>query len=100
MILIENTVAYKTYLVQKQFDNRVRELATLLITALYIDSSSRSLVAACGKPGAPDNATAVYHWVRQQACCASCIMELDLKTVQKRLVRLLLDKTDQQEYVE
>lgn len=100
MIRIENTQAYKTYMLKKHFDQRVRELATLLITALYVDPYAKTLVGACGTGTESDNAAAIYCWVLQQACCASCILELDVKTLQRRLVRHLLDNTQQLEYVE
>ena len=100
MIRIENTQAYKTYMLKKHFDQRVRELTTLLITALYVDPYAKTLVGACGTGTESDNAAAIYCWVLQQACCASCILELDVKTLQRRLVRHLLDNTQQLEYVE
>ena len=100
MIRIENTHSYTAYMVKKHFHQRVGELTTFLITALYIDPHAKTLVGACGVGTEKDNAAAIYNWVRQQACCASCILELDVKTLQRRLVRHLLDITAQQEYIE
>lgn len=100
MIRIESTSAYKTYILKKQFNVQVRDLTTLLITALNIDPYSKSLITACGVGNEQDNCSAVYHWVLLQACCSSCLLELDVKTLQHRLVRHLLDHTSQQEYIE
>ncbi|WP_215399279.1 hypothetical protein [Rheinheimera oceanensis] len=100
MISIEHTHAYKAYIVEKHFNRRVGELTTLLITALFIDPHAKTLVGTCGSGTEKDNAAVIYSWVRQQACCASCILELDVKTLQRRLVRYLLDIAVQHEYIE
>ncbi|CAM3952891.1 hypothetical protein [Rheinheimera salexigens] len=100
MISIEQTVMHKNFIVQKQFHRQVRELTTFLITALKINPYDRNLVSACGEGTEHDNCEAVYHWLKQEACCVSCIKAIDMYEIQRRFVRFLLENTSQTEYYE
>ena len=100
MIQIEHTREFRVFMVEKQFRKKVRTLTTYLITALNINPHGRELVGICGQGGEADNTEAIYTWVKQEACCASCIRELTLTVLQKRFVRFLLDNSHQQEYYE
>jgi hypothetical protein len=100
MIQIEQTAMFREFMVQKEFRRKVRLLTTSLITALQIDPRGNQLVNVCGTGVEADNCEAVYWWVQQEACCASCIRVLDFKQLQRRLVHFLLDNTHQTEYHE
>ena len=100
MIQIETTPAFRDFMQNKKFRAQVRNLATSLITALRISPHGRELVSVCGQGGEADNCEAVFAWVKNEACCASCIKVLDFKALQRRFVRYLLENTSQTEYCE
>lgn len=100
MIQIETTPAFRDFMQNKKFRAQVRNLATSLITALQINSHGRELVSVCGQGDEADNCEAVFAWVKREACCSSCIKELDFKLLQRRFVRFLLENTSQTEYCE
>lgn len=100
MIQIEQTPMYKAFMVEKNFRKKVRNLTTSLITALQIDPYGREFIKVCGQGNEADNSEAIYHWVKDEACCASCIKVLSFQKLQRRFVRLLLDSSQQTEYYE
>jgi hypothetical protein len=100
MIQIEETQMYKSYLVEKHFRKKIRNLTTALITVLCINPHGRELVEVCGLGSESDNTEAIYGWVKNEVCCASCVKEFSFAALQRRFVRFLLDHSRQQEYVE
>lgn len=100
MIQIETTPAFRDFMLNKRFRSHVRNLTVSLIAVLKINPHGRELVSVCGQGGEADNCEAIFAWVKNEACCASCIKVLDFKALQRRFVRFLLENTNQTEYYE
>lgn len=86
---------FREYATEQKFDAEVRMLATHLMIAFQIAPLERNLVDATSGTKfvttiCADNAELVYFWVRQQACCASCVRQLCVKKLQKDFVYSLL----------
>jgi len=90
MIVIEQTRQFKQLQLTQHYQRQTSQLATYLITSLFIDpySSQLSLVIT---PELPVNNTEfVLNWVRKEVCCASCLLGMDFKELQHNFVRWLL----------
>lgn len=100
MIQIEQTSMYKAFMVEKNFRKKVRNLTASLIAVLQIDPYGREFIPVCGQGNEADNSEAIYHWVKNEACCASCIKVLSFQKLERCFVHFLLDNSYQTEYYE
>jgi len=80
----------KELVIEREFNRKVRMMATHLLTSLKINPFERQLVQAGRDKTCSDNAEMVYSWVKQQACCASCIREMSFQKLQKDFVNEFL----------
>lgn len=94
MIIIEKTAAYQEYMLQKSFRKKVRALSIFLMTSLYIAPYERQLVGLFSDGNEADNAEVIFNWIREQACCPSCLKSIDATEIQKRLIQHLLAKAE------
>ncbi len=74
----------------REFNRKVRMISTHLLTSLMIDPLGRQLLQVAQDQACSDNAEMVYRWVKQKACCASCIKVMSFQKLQKDFVRELL----------
>lgn len=81
----------KELVIEREFNRKVRMMSTHLLTSLKINPFERQLVQAGRDKTCSDNAEMVYSWVKQQACCASCIREMSFQKLQKDFVNELLN---------
>lgn len=81
----------KELVIEREFNRKVRMMSTHLLTSLKINPFERQLVQAGRDKTSSDNAEMVYSWVKQQACCASCIREMSFQKLQKDFVNELLN---------
>lgn len=81
----------KELVIEREFNRKVRMMSTHLLTSLKINPFERQLVQAGRDKTCSDNAEMVYSWVKQQACCASCIREMIFQKLQKDFVNELLN---------
>ena len=81
----------KELVTEREFNRKVRMMSTHLLTSLKINPFERQLVQAGRDKTCSDNAEMVYSWVKQQACCASCIREMSFQKLQKDFVNELLN---------
>ncbi|MDP5132366.1 MAG: hypothetical protein NWQ54_15880 [Paraglaciecola sp.] len=100
MIAIETTSEFRDFMMHKKFRATVRHLTASLITALKINPHGREFVSVCGQGNEADNCEAIFFWVKNEVCCASCLKEQDFKALQRKLIRYLLENTQQTEYEE
>lgn len=90
--------AIRAKLLRSRFRRQTGRLAASLITALKIDPIGHLLVPFCGTGIEADNTEAVLHWVRNLACCPSCLRTLNFTDMQRTFIRFLLDNTGQEYY--
>ncbi|MCB5226658.1 hypothetical protein JAO78_007485 [Alishewanella sp. 16-MA] len=95
---VELPSAIRAEILKKRFRRQTSNLATSLMTALKIDPYGTLLVPICGSGREADNTEAVLYWVRNCACCPSCILTLSFSQMQLKFVRFLLDQTGQEYY--
>lgn len=95
---IEIPSAIKAEILKRRFRRYTSHLAISLMASLNIDPLGNLLVAACGTGKEADNAEAVLFWLRNYACCPSCILTLSFSQMQRKFVRFLLDQTGQEYY--
>ncbi len=100
MIQIENTRQIRMMVVEKDLRRKARNLTLHLMTALQIEPHGRHLVYACGTGSEHDNCEAVYGWVLDQVCCASCIREVSFEKLQRRFVTHLVNFSNCEVYYE
>jgi hypothetical protein len=81
----------KELVIEREFNRKVRVMTTHLLTSLKINPFDQQLVQASRDNAFSDNAEMVYSWVKQQACCASCIREMSFQKLQKDFVNELLN---------
>jgi len=91
MIQIEQTPAFKRYVLEKSLTRQVRQMATYLMTALFIEPHGRQLASVITPNVAQDNTELVLDWVRQEVCCVSCCKEFDFTELQRSFVSWLLN---------
>ena len=91
MIVIEQTRQFKQFQIAKNHQRQTRQLATYLITSLFIDPKGQELSAIITPTNALDNTEFVLSWVRQEVCCISCLQDLDFTALQRDFVRWLLN---------
>ena len=87
----EQSKVDKELVTEREFNRKVRMMTTHLLTSLKINPFERLLVQAGRDKTCSDNAEMVYSWVKQQACCASCIREMSFQKLQKDFVNELLN---------
>lgn len=100
MIRIENTRQIRMMVVEKDLRRKARNLTLHLITALHIEPHGSQLVCAIGTGAEKDNCEAVYGWVLNQVCCASCIRETSFESLQRRFVKQLITSSQCEVYYE
>lgn len=91
MIVIEQTKQFKHFQLIQRYQRETRQLATYLVTALFIEPSGRQLSAMITPDQLSDNTEFVLNWVRQEVCCDSCLRGVDFKELQRDFVRWLLN---------
>lgn len=91
MIVIEQTRQFKQLQLTQRYRHQTRQLATYLITALFIDPNGNQLAAMISPEQPVNNTELVLNWVRQEVCCASCLRGVDFKELQCDFVRWLLN---------
>ena len=95
---IEIPPAIRAEILKRRFRRYTSHLAVSLMASLNIDPLGNLLVSACGTGKEADNAEAVLYWLRNYACCPSCILTLSFSQMQRKFVRFLLDQTGQEYY--
>lgn len=90
MIVIEQTQQYKQFQLMQRYQRQTRQLATYLITSLFIEPHGSQLSQVITPAEPTDNTEFVLNWVRQEVCCSSCFQEVDFKALQHEFVRWLL----------
>lgn len=86
--------------VEKDLRRKSRNLTLHLMTALQIEPHGRQLVSTIGTGSEIDNCEAVYSWVLDQVCCASCIREVSFESLQRRFVKHLISVSQCEVYYE
>ena len=90
MIVIEQTQQFKHFQLMQRYQRQTSQLATYLVTAMFIEPSGRQLSAMISPELSIDNSELVLNWVRQEVCCVSCLQEVEFKVLQRDFVRWLL----------
>ncbi len=91
MLLIEQTILYKEYMVEKAFERRIAQLSDWLMASLSVTPLGKELCGAIDDERCSTNQSVVNLWVRTQVCCASCIRTVNRQNLKKNFVRWLLD---------
>lgn len=95
---LELPQAIRAEILKKRFRRYTSNLAASLMTSLNIDPFGSLLVPVCGTGREADNAEAVLYWLRNYACCSSCILTLSFSQMQRKFLHFLLDQTGQEYY--
>ena len=91
MIVIEQTQQFKHFQLMQRYQRQTRQLATYIVTALFIEPRGGQLSAMITHDQSIDNTEFVLNWVRQEVCCASCLRDADFKELQRGFVHFLLN---------
>lgn len=100
MIQIENTRQIRMMVVEKDLRRKASNLTLHLMTALQIEPHCKQLVSAVGTGSEKDNCEAVYGWVLDQVCCASCVREVSFEKLQRQFVKHLITSSQDEVYYE